>query len=241
MSDELAALLVEGTIVDDRPFTDAGEAQTFMNQTLGMLRRGVEVEQDGQRLQQEAADLLLIGAQRQVWKPLGFESWEECLTQGVAEVFNITIPRAARVPLVIELRNQGVNTENIAAALHVHSTTVLRDLDSARQDGLLDEEPDKVIGTDGRARPTTNNPPGRRPEFRKTWLNAVDALIAKTHAIKRLRADDRYPARLGDITQTYGDFQRLQSLIEEILRDFTVRIEAQKYIDRSQPSEDSEI
>jgi hypothetical protein len=214
--------LVEGTIVDDRPFVDVQEAAEFMTKTLALLRHGVEVEEQGQQIQQEAASLLVIGARREVWRPLGFDSWEECLTHGFAATFNISIPRAARIPLVVELRHQGVSTKNIAKAVDVHTTTVMRDLQIAREDGLLEEEPAKVVGGDGRARPTVE-PTRRRPEFGRSWNNAMHAMGSKVSSISRMRLDDRYPSWLPELAVRHrGDLERWHTALGQILKDFEI-------------------
>lgn len=215
--DELVPALVEGTVLDDRPFTDRGEAQEFMSRTLALLHQGIA-------MQQQADYLLNIGARREVWKVLGFESWEECLVQNIAETLavSVTLTPEARMPLVASLRKQlGNNTQAIADAVGVHSTTVLRDLRSGRASGLLEDEPQRVVGNDGRSRPVTATNRPRRP-FKEKWGRTVYDAVKMTTTFRNMRDDDRYPTHMPDLVGTCSDLARLHEVLGQILQDFKI-------------------
>ncbi len=213
MSDELQTP-IEGTIVNDRPF-EQDEARAFMDRTLQMLR-------DGIGMQEQAQKLLEIGARREIWKTLGFASWEDCLTQGIAETFTISMTAAARMPLVANLRKQLGSTTSIAKAVGVVPSTVTRDLQAARAAGLLDDEPDRVVGGDGRARPTVRAE-RRRPAFDKSWGNAVETLRQKTVSFERLREDTRYGRWIADVSvSSRADIERAHAVLGQILKDFEI-------------------
>jgi transposase len=191
VSDDQLEPYVEGTIVDDTPFTEVHEAEQFMATTLEYLRRGVE-------MQEKAEYLLDVGKRRRIWEILGFDSWDECLMHGVAETFKVSMHQAARLPVVISLRNQGLHTDGIAKAVGMSDNTVRRDLRKAREDGQLRDEPAKVAGLDGRSRPVVNQRteraqrPERRRPFPDYYRGIVDRAVALTTSLQNARADDRW-------------------------------------------------
>ena len=51
----------------------------------------------------------------------------------------------------------------------------------------------------------TSQPIRRRPDFGVSWLNAMDAITARTRTLARLRNDTRYRGRIPGLTRTRGE------------------------------------
>jgi hypothetical protein len=187
----------EHAIVEDTPFTDVDEARAFLSQTFEHLRRGVE-------MQAQAEYLLDQCRVRRVWETLGFASWDDCLIQGLSDTFKVTMQKAARLPIVIALRNQGMDTNAIASAVGASGASVRRDLVEARVSGQLRDEPTTTLGADGRAHPVVNQRTertSRRPRspFPQAFTNTMDATIRIGKAFAGHGADDRFELHEKDL------------------------------------------
>jgi hypothetical protein len=118
--------------------------------------------------------------------------------------------------VVAELVQQGLSTRVIAEQLHVHHTTVVRDIKRARAIGALPavapKSPSVPKKTDGKRRVP-------RIDLLKSWLASTDLLNRKVRSLESMRADDRYRRRLPDLMRTRGDLLHAQRVISEVLAD----------------------
>jgi hypothetical protein len=224
MSDEVD-LIVEGTIVDDSPIASPAQARELMAEALSLLKQGEEIKYEGRLL-------LEVAERRLAWKVLGFDSWQDCLARGLEETFKISIDQSKRMAIVASLRLESLSSQDIADQLGVHATTVNRDLRKGREVGLLDDEPDKLMGRDGRTRATgkpessaPERPPKAKPraDLLKHWMNRVEELRRPLNALRLVReSDDRYARRLSELADTtLVDLRAAHLLLGDILTDFT--------------------
>jgi DNA-binding NarL/FixJ family response regulator len=91
-------------------------------------------------------------------RALGYESWQAYCT---AELGDVRVPLGDRPAMVAELRNAGMSTRAIGAALGISKDTAARDLASVSSE--TDEQPARIASLDGRERPATRPTPTPGP------------------------------------------------------------------------------
>lgn len=92
------------------------------------------------------------------WEALGYESWDAyCSTEFSAA--RLRLPREERPDIVGSLREAGLSTRAIGAALGIDHTTVVRDIATGGANAPGDAPPTQIVGTDGKTYPATNTPP----------------------------------------------------------------------------------
>jgi hypothetical protein len=101
----------------------------------------------------QALDDLALAYQGRAWVALGHASWDAYLNAELGEV-RPNLPREQRREVVAQLRQVGMSTRAIGAALGVGNKTVHRDLGP-----VSDDTPGSVVGTDGK----TYQPPKPKP------------------------------------------------------------------------------
>lgn len=222
LSDELEP--VSGVIVE-APITDADEARELMQAALQALKAGRDKIDEGTLL-------LDIAERRRAWVPLGYSSWQDCMAAGLSEAFNITLEQGARMQMVVAMRRQELTTAQMAEKVGTSRHTVMRDLQKARETGLLADEVEVVDTIKGERALRNDHLAGKpqsqaglskrvaRTDLAKTWRNAVDDVCRRARTLAALREDDRYAARLEDLAYTEGDLQRAFDTLQEVLRDF---------------------
>lgn len=214
---ELDRIELRGVVVDpgeDAPITD-DQARQMIEGAFVLMREGNARLEQGKRLLQEAE-------RRQVWRVLGFTSWDDCILDGISKHLRTTVEADARSALVIELRrSDALSTRTIAAAFQVSHSTIVRDLRLAREAGLIGDEPDRIQSSNGRMRKSHVQKTPRRIDLLKTWRTAVDDITRRTNTLASLCLDDRYRDRREDLTRaTRGDLQRAHAILTSILDDF---------------------
>lgn len=217
--DDIDRIDLEGVVVDpgqDPPYTSEEEAREAVDTGLILMREGNE------RMHQGTA-MLALAERREAWKVLGFASWDECLVDGIGKHLRTTVAPAARASLAIQLRSRDkLSTRTIATAFDVSHSTIVRDLQIARDEGRLTGEPAQITSSNGRKRKSsvpTSTP--RRTDLAKTWRYAVDDITRRTNTLAQLSLDDRYRERRQDLaTLSRGDLQRAHAVLTAVLNDF---------------------
>jgi len=121
------------------------------------------------------------------WIEYGYESWHAmCEARGWTRRNVLTAPE--RRPEVAALRQAGMSTRAIAAAVGVSDKTIRNDLDELRTTTQL---PDEITSLDGRTRPAT------RPE-----------VITAEEFVERYEADSETTPDLDDLIPADLRFQR---------------------------------
>lgn len=117
-------------------------------------------------------DLVVLYRER-AWFVLGYQSWD-ALCDAEFGGTRIALPRQQRQDVVCDLREAGMSTRAIAAAVGVAQDTVRRDLDQLNDFVQL---PQEVTGLDGRTRTTTPARPTAPPQPIEPW-NPTEGLSA---------------------------------------------------------------
>ena len=90
------------------------------------------------------------------WRVLGYESWPQCWSEEVGDEFEVKVDAEDRRAVVARLRSEGMTQQAIADALGVSKATVCGDVDELFKAEQLDdvpEQPDTVVGKDGKTYP----------------------------------------------------------------------------------------
>lgn len=221
VSNEVAVMpTIEVEVFDEQPFRTEAEAQRFMQETM-------------RSLEEHAANQAVIQARlaeaerRGAAQMMGFSTFAACF-EAVAADYRLTMPPEARMPLTASLRSMGRTVAEIASVTKASKASVHRDLERARTQGLLNDEPEKVMAADGRERPVraTKQMPRqvRRPDFTKTFRNKVGEAEKVYHSLRALSEDDRvndhlstlsgnHRALVGEIAEFYADlYDRLSQV-----------------------------
>lgn len=91
----------------------------------------------------------------QAWKVLEYESWDDYV-QGEFKQAPLALPREDRKTQVASLRQQGLSLRAIGAVTGTDHKTVQNDL--AATGGNSPVQPDRIVGLDGKERPSTRPP-----------------------------------------------------------------------------------
>lgn len=113
--------------------------------------------------------LITQAYERRADRALGYDSWSAYCAE---ELSGLRLPLADRPAMVAELRQTGMSTRAIGAALGVGKSTVDRDLATV-PGGTV--EPTRITSLDGRERPATM--PARQ-DVADTTLKGVDAHVS---------------------------------------------------------------
>lgn len=109
---------------------------------------------------EELLPLIKVAYERRADLALGYKSWNEYCD---SEFHGIRLPIEKRREAVAELRQTGMSTRAIGAALGVSDTTVVRDLSTASFEAVA--ESNRVISLDGRERPAEVRMRENHPEL----------------------------------------------------------------------------
>lgn len=231
MSETTDLDVVEAEIVSDvvdnpaARFADADEARAAYQATFVKLNDAKRYKDMYEDSLGQGQVMLAELERRGAHELLGFANFSELVDHGFEQYLGIKTHRGMRMLEEVQLRLEGKNTEDIAAVVGTTSVTVTRDLALARSNGLLEGEPDKVVGRDGRARATRRKevvPASRehRESFKRTWDDVVYDLIKRVNRLYNLREDDRYPSKHDDIRGNVSDIGRMIEKLQTIVEDF---------------------
>lgn len=106
------------------------------------------------------------------WLTLGYPTWDAYLDGEFGET-RVLVPREQRRQIVADMREVGMSTRAIGAALGVSVGTVQADRSELNSRTETRAEAADVIGLDGRRRPATQPPVAKQTETTKTeqWFN----------------------------------------------------------------------
>lgn len=100
---------------------------------------------------------LYINAWRhQVWKTLGYTSWEEYINGEFGDL-RVALPKEQRSATVIEMAEAGMPTRAIATTTGISKSSVNREIQKAQQENKLPDEL-AVTGEDGKVRISKKKP-----------------------------------------------------------------------------------
>ena len=144
------------------------------------------------------ADLAIEAYTGRAWLSLGYASWEAFTA---AEIQLPKLGRDERRELVASLRSAGMSTRAIGSAIGVAKATVDRDLEAGGPNGPP-EQPDKVVGADGKTyEPTRPAPtravPGELDAIEETLEEAEIAPTPEAieEALDEIEESQRTPSR----------------------------------------------
>lgn len=144
------------------------------------------------------ADLAIEAYTGRAWLSLGYASWEAFTA---AEIQLPKLGRDERRELVASLRSAGMSTRAIGSAIGVSDGTVRNDIGSGAQN-YAPEQPDKVVGADGKTyKPTRPAPtraaPGELDAIEETLEEAeiVPTPDAIEEALDEIEESQRTPSR----------------------------------------------
>lgn len=144
---------------------------------------------------QDVQALVIEAHQREAWRALGYNSWQDYVSGEFDERPPLQLPREMRVKVHREMSAARMSQRAIAAATGADQATVSRDL-SGDANASPDAEPKTVTGLDGKTY-DAKKPPASKPkrtplpdaaqragwEFRKS-----------TERLQRIQEDDRFGA-----------------------------------------------
>lgn len=127
---------------------------------------------------QELLPMLRTAWRRRADLALGYESWEAYCN---SELAGLRLPLGDRHHAVNELRQDGMSTRAIGAALGVSHQTVQRDLTSGPSGPV-----ERVASLDGKDRPASRPPSAPKPDLKPAILSALASADAKGLTLDRL-------------------------------------------------------
>ena len=125
---------------------DEGSAQIVLPSDIGFDEACERLDRVRSHVLAAGADLVALYRGR-AWLAFGLASWEALCDRDLGGV-RIALPRDERREAIAELREAGLSTRAIGAALGVSKDTVHRDLA-----GVSNETPAPVTGADGKTYP----------------------------------------------------------------------------------------
>ncbi len=166
------------------------------------------------------------------WSVLGYDSWDDYCTREFGNT-RLQVPREERSEVVASMREIGMSTRAIAAAVGVDHATVSRELS-----GGANATPVPVTGVDGKTyqprlpAPELDSGPGsgaggslvpeprpvrRRPITEAFW-EAARTLTKDTERIARLAGDDRFGKNSGRIAGAHlSDLVRARDAVQSVI------------------------
>ncbi len=207
----------EGVIVEQRaseevvPYASADEANRALTDGLVAIRDGMISARQGQELLEQARA-------RKAWEILGYDSWQACLSDRAQGVFRTVWELDARTELVARLRKGNATTRQIAKALGTAPSTASRDVVRAREAGLLENEPERVEGADGKVR-DTRRPGEPRRDLSKTFRAAAEIVETKVRTLGACLEDDRWRSHREGLAPYRHDLRRSYETLGRLLAE----------------------
>lgn len=101
---------------------------------------------------------------REVWRPLGYVSWDAYLEARFGDLRHLRLPAGPRRERLVAMRRAGMSVRQICAAPGMGSkSTVGDDVQALRESGVDLAEGDGIRGADGITRPATRTLPEPPP------------------------------------------------------------------------------
>lgn len=104
----------------------------------------------------DTSQLYINAWRHQVWKTLGYTSWEEYINGEFGDL-RVALPKEQRSATVIEMAEAGMPTRAIATTTGISKSSVNREIQKAQQENKLPEEL-AVTGEDGKVRISKKKP-----------------------------------------------------------------------------------
>lgn len=153
-------------------------------------------------------DLLIRAYTGQAWRPLGYESWDAYCAQEFYEARMVRLDREQRREIVAEMRQAGMSTPAIGAALGVSDETARRDIHAV---STSVEMPTRITMTDGRERASTTTPArptaarGDQPEpFTDRYDKTVREFLRVSRRFDRLHCEDDFTQHRASLRRKHG-------------------------------------
>lgn len=156
------------------------------------------------------------------WSVLGYDSWDDYCTREFGNS-RLKLPREERSEVVASMREIGMSSRAIAAAIGSSQDTVNR----ALAEGERNRSPQSVapiVGTDGKTyqpKPPAQEPEPRSPRRRPitdAFFDATYTLTKDTARIARLAADDRFGKNSDQIAGSHlSDLVRARDAVQRVI------------------------
>lgn len=161
------------------------------------------------------ADTVLALWEARAWEMLDLQSWEAlCDSRGWTR--RVALPRPERQEIVGRLRQEGMSTRAIAAAVGVSHPTIQSDLKSTGKD-----LPDEITSLDGRTRPATQ--PARVIEPEIVDAEVIDdeppVLTSQQWMAREGYTDDSLPRRRTEAEKQYQQAEAEEQAIRNLIND----------------------
>ena len=196
----------EGQIVHD---LSAPEARALTDEIRQTLRVG--------------HDLIIRAYQGRAWIALGYTAWDDYCAGEFAEARMVRLDREQRREIVAQMQAGGMSQAAIASGLNVSPSTIALDATAIRDNHPeIEELPDRIVGLDGKSRPSRAKPrpeagTERSPELRRQRADLIADLASQGYSSRQM------PGRVGVTEES----------IRKIARDFDIDIPADKIVGRS--------
>ncbi|MGD7707742.1 hypothetical protein [Microlunatus sp. Y2014] len=120
----------------------------------------------------------------ETWVTLGYKSWDE-MREAEYGGIAVIVPKEDRLDFVGRLHAAGLTQRSIAATIGVDERTIRRDLTTGQMSGSDDVIDAEIVEPE----PIK---PRRRPDFAKSYGNAMHELARAIHRMETLHEDDRF-------------------------------------------------